>query len=162
MKKILNRETHEPWQKHNFHCQRAHEKDQQREMYPSILYQQKLQEEFKIITQYKYHHWILRTISRWILTIRGWWIAVQKLRKKEENFDNMYFESSKHSVGYHEYGSQDSNNVEYEGQTFQHASGNRSLLKAGKSRLPGKQQQRAARQQQQQIHHRLHPRKKVH
>ena len=35
-----------------------------------------------------------------------------KLRKKEENFDNMCFESSKPTVEYHEYGSQDSNNVE--------------------------------------------------
>ena len=31
---------------------------------------------------------------------------------KEENFDNMFFESSKPTVEYHEYGSQDSNNVE--------------------------------------------------
>ena len=35
-----------------------------------------------------------------------------KLRKKEENFENMYFESSKPTVEHHEYGSQDSNNVE--------------------------------------------------
>ena len=35
-----------------------------------------------------------------------------KLRKKEENFDNMYFESSKPTVEFHEYGSQDSNIVE--------------------------------------------------
>ena len=35
-----------------------------------------------------------------------------KLRKKEENFDNMYFESSKPIVEYHEYGLEDSNNVE--------------------------------------------------
>ena len=48
----------------------------------------------------------------WILTIRGWWRTVQKLRKKEENFDNLCFESSKPTVEYHEYGSQDSNNFE--------------------------------------------------
>ena len=35
-----------------------------------------------------------------------------RLRKKEDNFDNMCFESSKPTVEYHEHGSQDSNNVE--------------------------------------------------
>ena len=35
-----------------------------------------------------------------------------KLCKKIDNFDNMYFESSKPTVEYHEYCSQDSNNVE--------------------------------------------------
>ena len=35
-----------------------------------------------------------------------------KLRKKEENFDNVCFESSKSNVEFHEYGSQNSNNVE--------------------------------------------------
>ena len=34
------------------------------------------------------------------------------LRKKEENFDNVCFESSKPSVEYHEQGAQDSKNVE--------------------------------------------------
>ena len=48
----------------------------------------------------------------WILIIRGWRRTVQKLRKKEENFDNLCFESSKPTVEYHEYGSQDSNNFE--------------------------------------------------
>ena len=48
----------------------------------------------------------------WILTLRGWWITVQRLRKKEENFDNLCFESAKPTVEYHESGSQDSNNFE--------------------------------------------------
>ena len=110
--------------------------------------QENLQEEFKIVTQYKYHHWKLRTISRWSLIIRGCWITFQKLRKKEENFDDVYFKSSKlpcnitsmvHKIRKHW----------NEGQTWKHASGNRWLYKAGKSRPPRKQQ-RWQRQQQQQ------------
>ena len=34
------------------------------------------------------------------------------LREKEENLDNLYCESPQPTVEYHEYGSQDSNNVE--------------------------------------------------
>ena len=33
--------------------------------------------EFKFITQYKYHNWMLQTLSGWILIIRGWWVTVQ-------------------------------------------------------------------------------------
>ena len=43
----------------------------------------------------------------------SWMVSYgSKLRKKEENFDNRCFESSKPTVEYHESGSQDSNNVE--------------------------------------------------
>ena len=117
----------------------------------------KLQEEFNIITQYKCHHWMLRTISRWILIIRGWWITVQKLHKKEENFDNMYVESSKPTVDYHEYGSQDSNNVE----TKVEPSGmRRETVACTKRENPGSSKAAAAAATAAAILHRLHPRKK--
>ena len=75
----------------------------------SILDQLKnCKKNFKIITQYKYHHWILRTISRWLLRIRGWWITVQNCAKRKRTS----IDSSKPIVEYHEYGSQESNNVE--------------------------------------------------
>ena len=52
-------------------------------IYTSIIDQLKLQEEYKIITQCKYHHWILRTISEWILIIRGWWVTVQNCARRK-------------------------------------------------------------------------------
>ena len=42
----------------------------------------------------------------WMVSYDSW------LRKKEENFDNVCFEFSQPTVENHEYGSQDSNNVE--------------------------------------------------
>ena len=42
----------------------------------------------------------------------SWMVNYGSKLRKEENFDNMCFESSKPTVEYHEYGSQDSNNVE--------------------------------------------------
>ena len=68
--------------------------------------------------------------------IRGWWVTVQNCARKKRTFDNLCFESSTLTVKYHEQGSQDSNNVETKVKTFQHASGNRCLHKAGKFRPP--------------------------
>ena len=42
----------------------------------------------------------------WIMDYCSW------LREKEENFNNLCYESSQPTVEYHAYGSQDSNNVE--------------------------------------------------
>ena len=52
-------------------------------IYTSIIDQLKLHEEFRNITQCKYHHWILRTISEWILIIRGWWVTVQNCARRK-------------------------------------------------------------------------------
>ena len=47
----------------------------------------------------------------------SWMVSYgSKLRKKEESFDIMCFESSKPAVEYHELGSQDSSNVETKGK----------------------------------------------
>ena len=107
----------------------------------------------------RYHHWILRTVSEWIFIIRGWGITVQKLRKKEKNFDNICFESSKPTVEYHEYVWQDSNNRWNEGRTFWHASGNRCFHKSGKVQASSKAAA-AAVATAAAILHRLHSRKK--
>ena len=59
------------------------------------------------------------------------------LREKEEDFDNLYCESSKPSVEYHELGSQDSNNVKTM-MNLQACIGKRCLHDAGKTRPPRK------------------------
>ena len=67
--------------------------------------------EFKIILQYKYHHWVF-----WNILSESWQVVNYELRftvaQKEENFDNLCCESSQPTVEHHEWGSQDSNNVD--------------------------------------------------
>ena len=52
-------------------------------IYTSIIDQLKLHEEFRNITQCKYHQWILRTFSEWILIICGWWVTVQNCARRK-------------------------------------------------------------------------------
>ena len=54
--KIRNREAHEPWQKHHFIAKELMRNFNNNGIVPSIFDQLKLQEEFQIITEYKYHH----------------------------------------------------------------------------------------------------------
>ena len=69
--------------------------------------------EFKIILQYKYHHWVFQNIlhESWQVVSYGL-LFIFARKKKEENFDNLCCEISQPTVEYHEEGSQDSNNVE--------------------------------------------------
>ena len=131
-RKIRNREAHEPWQKHHF-----------------------IAEE------------LMRNVPSWntpdyfrMIFHSSWMVNYgSKLRKKEKNFDNICFESSKPTVEDHEYVSQDSNNRWNEGQTFWHASGNRCLHKSGKIPASSKAAAAAAATAAA-ILHRLHSRKK--
>ena len=59
-------------------------------------------------------------------------------REEEENFDNLYCESSQPIVHYHEYGSQDSNNVETKMNLQVCIGKNRCLHDAGKTQPPRK------------------------
>ena len=110
--KNLHRETHEPWQKHHFIAKEPMRKINKKGNVSVDSDQQNCKKNSK-----------LSPSTSTIIEYSGlfpdeFWqfvdgeLRFNKLRKKEENFDNMYFESSKHSVECHEYGSQDSNNVE--------------------------------------------------
>ena len=77
----------------------------------------------------------------------SWMVSYgSQLRKKEENFDDVRFESSKPTVEKHEYGSQDSNNVETKGKPSGVHRETVASTKRENPRPPRKQQ----RQQQQQ------------
>ena len=119
----------------------------------------KLQEEFKIYHPVQVP--ALNTSDYFRMNFHNSWTVkyVSKLHKKEKNFDNICFESSKPTVEDHEYVSQDSNNRWNEGQTFWHASGNRCLHKSGKIPASSKAAAAAAATAAA-IHHRLHSRKK--
>ena len=107
--------------------------------------------EFNIILQYKYHH--LNTPDNFQMNFEDSWIVNygSKLRKKEDNFDKMYFESSKPTVEYHEYGSHDSNNVETKVQ---------KPLSPQSGKIPASSKAAAAAATAAAILHRLYSRKK--
>ena len=68
--------------------------------------------EFKIILQCKYHHWIFQSVLHEFWQIVDYELRLHHCAEKEENFDNLCCESAQPTVENHEYGSQDSNNVE--------------------------------------------------
>ena len=93
------------------HCQRAHEKHQQKGNTTVDFDQLKVQERLQNYRPVQVPS--LNTPDYFPMNFANSWMENygSKLRKKEENFDNMYFESSKPTVEHHEYGSQASNGV---------------------------------------------------
>ena len=130
-----------------------------KEIYSVDFWPIKLQEEFKIYHPVQVPS--LKTSDYFRMNFHNSWIVKygSKLHKKEKNFDNVCFESSKPTVEDDEYVSQDSNNSWNEGQTFWHASGNRCLHKSGKIPASSKAAAAAAATAVA-ILHRLHSRKK--
>ena len=114
--KIRNREAHWAVAEASLHCQRPHEKHQQKrnsEIYVDYWPMNKMvsysckkeenSEEFRNITQCKYHQLNTPNSDFRMNFDNSWMVSYgSKLRKKEENFDKMCFESSKPIVEYHD------------------------------------------------------------